>query len=374
MKQHLYIGLMSGTSMDGVDAVIADFSTPYSPLHIAHYHHPYPQLLRDELLYLAQAETYSLQRIAEFDVLVGEHFASSALNVLQQQGFKASDIVAIGSHGQTIRHRPEGTPAFTWQLGDPNIIVARTQITTVADFRRQDIAQGGQGAPLTPLFHPILFNIRESAVILNIGGIANITYLPFDTCDTSKLIGLDTGPGNTLLDLWVKKHLKQNYDVDGQWASSSTVNSDLLAHLKNDPFFTKLPPKSTGTDYFSEAWLEKKLQNFSSLEPSVVQTTLSHFTALTISDAILQYCTDAKCVIVCGGGAYNNYLIQCLKSYLAPQKIQTSLEYDIDPECVEGMTFAWLAHEALLQKSQNLQDITGSRQPLVLGGIYSKPL
>lgn len=363
----LYLGLMSGTSADGIDAAVVDFSQTQPRLIATHYD-PYSPTLRKKILDLCESGENEIERLAELDVLLGKQFAHAANTLLKNQAISFKDIKAIGSHGQTIRHYPHRQ--FTLQIGDPNIIAAETGITTIADFRRKDLAYGGQGAPLVPAFHQTIFlSEKINRVIVNIGGIANITLLACNVREA--IIGFDTGPGNTLLDAWIQFHLKQPHDKDGAWATQGTVQPDLLERLLADHYFQLAPPKSTGREYFNLLWLQKQLDELGvKISPADVQATLAELTARTILMSIRKYRFDCE-ILVCGGGVHNHFLMQRLQQLAEPQFTVTSTDkYGVDPDWVEAMAFAWLARQTMQKKTGNLPSVTGAKQAVVLGGVY----
>ena len=374
MSRDYFIGLMSGTSMDGIDAVLVDF-TDGTPKLIETLNYPIPTSLRSELQVLCQPGENEIERLGRADTQLGILFADAVKQLLNKSNLAAENILAIGSHGQTIRHSPEGNSPFTLQIGDANQIAEHTGITTVADFRRRDMAAGGQGAPLVPAFHAAMFcdeklqSSKQTRVILNIGGISNITVLPKTT--DSNISGFDTGPGNGLMDAWVQQHKQQNFDKDGEWAASGNVNEKLLTQLLSNDYFDKTPPKSTGRELFNLSWLELQLSNVSeNISKEDVQATLSELTAVSITDAINQYCTKADEVIVCGGGTHNSFLMKRLNEYLKPVEVKTTDELGLPAEWVEAVAFAWLAKETLANRPGNVPSVTGASHPVVLGGIY----
>jgi Predicted molecular chaperone distantly related to HSP70-fold metalloproteases len=362
----LYIGLMSGTSLDGVDALLVDFSSA-QPRAVSSHHQPYPTEIRAALLELSHASHPELHQLAQMDVQLGELYAQAVNTLLDRAGIAAATIQAIGSHGQTVRHHPHGPHPYTLQLGDPNVIAERTGITTVADFRRRDIAAGGQGAPLVPAFHAAQFHHPGyMRVVVNLGGMANITVLPAN--GNAPVIGFDTGPGNVLLDGWAQRHRGSTYDADGAWAAAGTRLPALLQRLLAEPYFTQAPPKSTGRERFNLPWLETRLEGAE--DPQDVQATLLELTALSVSQAINGHAGAAQEVLVCGGGAYNRALLQRLAHHLAPRTVLSTARYGVEPQAVEAMAFAWLAQQTLHGKPGNLPTVTGARRPVVLGGIY----
>ncbi len=367
MEHGLYIGIMSGTSMDGIDASLVEFH-PRGHSHIAKHSHSWPQELQQQLRALAIPGDSEIDRLGILDARVAEEFAQCALALLEKAETNPRQITAIGSHGQTIRHRPKASPPFTLQIGDPNRISELTGITTVADFRRRDMAAGGQGAPLVCAFHEATFrDASEDRIILNLGGIANITLLP---CDPQKPVsGFDTGPGNTLLDAWARRHLDTQYDASGAWAAEGKVEKSLLAEMLEDDYLQLAPPKSTGPEYFNLGWLDPILAKFPKIDPQDVQTTLTQFSASSIAQAIDASRYDR--VIACGGGVHNTELISRLKKELKDTPIESSEDHGVDPDSVEAMAFAWLARQALLGLPGNIPDVTGASGLRVLGGIYS---
>jgi anhydro-N-acetylmuramic acid kinase len=363
----IYVGLMSGTSMDGVDAALVDF-TADTPRLLAFHSEPYPAPLRKRLLQLVQGADDELARAAQLDVDLGHIFARAALAVVDKGGVRKRGVVAIGSHGQTVRHFPKIGSSL--QIGDPNIIATTTGITTVADFRRRDMSVGGQGAPLAPAFHEILFRVRgRKRVVLNLGGIANITLLPRSASEA--VTGFDTGPGNTLMDRWAERHLRQPMDTDGRWAASGEVDERLLSRMLRDRYFRMAPPKSTGTEYFSTQWLEDQLARENRHIPHQnVQATLCELTARTVADAIRQHAPDADDVLVCGGGAYNLALMFRLQVLLGEIPVRSTEDFGIGPTRIEAMTFAWLARQTMRAQPGNLPSVTGAESRVVLGGVY----
>jgi anhydro-N-acetylmuramic acid kinase len=287
--------------------------------------------------------------------------------LLAEAGCQPAEIIAIGSHGQTIRHIPEGEYRTSFQIGDPNLIAELTGITTVADFRRRDMAAGGQGAPLVPAFHNQVFRASGiNRVILNIGGIANITILPGDEEDP--VSGFDTGPGNGLMDAWIFKHQGKQFDLNGEWAASGRVRPDLMDQMLADPYFSQAAPKSTGKEYFHLDWLKKHLPKKAKAED--IQASLCELTAMTISQAIQQTAPATDEIYVCGGGAHNPHLIQRLNELHKPVNVTSTSELGLSPDWVEATCFAWLAKQTLHQQAANLPSVTGARHNVVLGGIY----
>jgi anhydro-N-acetylmuramic acid kinase len=361
-----YIGLISGTSMDGIDAALVSFDESTVSFRKTHEYH-YPADLRSRLLRaVREPGLCTLDDVGELDQWVGECFRDAASAVVKEAGINVSDIRAIGSHGQTLRHQPGAARPFTLQIGDPSIIAAGLGITTIADFRRADIARGGQGAPLTPPFHEWLF--RESdknRVVLNIGGIGNITVLPAGPADA---IGFDTGPGNTLLDAWIEKHRSESFDKNGAWASNGKVDAALLDRLLADPYFQKVPPKSTGFEYFNLDWLDAA--GIDELAAVDVQATLSALTATSIATAIQDIAPHTSEVFVCGGGVHNRELMRTLTTALPDSQLASTMTMGLDPDWVEAAAFAWLAMRTLHGLPGNLPAVTGASDAVILGAIY----
>jgi anhydro-N-acetylmuramic acid kinase len=361
----LYLGLISGTSVDGVDACIADFRAHRCRILGARTT-PYPVELRERIQALITAPQAALREIGGVDVTLGRFFGTCALSVIRDAGLRPGDIAAIGHHGQTVFHAPTGAEPFSMQLGDPNSVAALTGITTVADFRRRDMAHGGQGAPLVPAFHDWLWRTpRETRVIVNIGGIANVTIIR----PGKPTIGFDTGPGNTLLDAWIQSRRGQPYDANGAWANRGTVDEVLLRNLRRDPYFAARPPKSTGREHFNLAWLEQCLGAEKARRPEDVQATLAELTAATIVAAIEGSGVGKYRLIVCGGGASNGDLLLRLKR-LGGRHPETTGAHGVPPDYVEAAAFAWLARARLQRTAGNVPSVTGARQSVTLGGVY----
>jgi anhydro-N-acetylmuramic acid kinase len=364
----LYIGLMSGTSIDGIDAALVNLSNNRVKL-VAFEYLPFSIEIQRELQRLSAPNApVFLQNYGEMDARLGLLFASAVKNLLRKKNLPASAITAIGSHGQTVYHAPSGRFPFSLQIGDPNCIAQQTGITTVADFRRRDIAAGGQGAPLVPAFHQAVFHCEnETRCVVNIGGIANVTILPAN--ENEAVIGFDTGTGNVLLNQWIQRHCHNCYDANGAWAKTGKVDFDLVTTLKQEPYFDAPPPKSTGVDYFSLAWLESKC-DLKKYLPEDVQASLCYLTAITICEAIIKIAPETARILVCGGGVHNAYLMNLLIEN-APCPVQSTADFGLHPDHVEAIAFAWLAKQTLQQKAGNLQAVTGAKQPVILGGIYS---
>jgi anhydro-N-acetylmuramic acid kinase len=364
----LYLGLISGTSADGIDVALASFA-PSPRLHAASTA-PYPEALRRRIVALAQGDgRIALDDLGTLDVEIGRCFAAAALELLNKQKVPADAVAALGSHGQTVRHRPGGQAPYTLQLGDPNVIAEATGIVTVADFRRRDMAAGGQGAPLAPAFHAAMLNTDAvDRVVVNLGGIANITVLPGDRAGT--VTGFDTGPASCLLDAWAERHLGEPFDRDGRFAASGRVDAGLLAAFLREPYFDQAPPKSTGREVFHPAWLQRHLDG-TSIKPADVQATLLALTARTVADAVRAHASAAGEILVCGGGVHNPVLMSALAAELAPLPVRSTATRGIDPDYVEAMLFAWLARERLHGRPiADVASVTGARGARVLGGIY----
>ena len=365
----LYVGLMSGTSMDGIDAALADIATDGAFRLVATLSHPWPEELVQQLRELALPGKGEIDRLGVADAHAGEVLATAVLELLRTAGARPEEITAIGSHGQTVRHRPAASHPFTLQIGDPNRLAALTGITTVADFRRRDMAVGGQGAPLAPAFHKAVFgSSSENRIILNIGGIANLTWLPSDAGE--KVTGFDSGPGNRLMDDWIAHTRGESYDSNGAWAATGNVLIELLEQLLAHPYFGEPAPKSTGTESFNLAWLTRQLGEFGAgLDPADVQATLLELTAVTIADAI-RTLPQAQRLLACGGGAHNPILLARIAGLLPGVETGTTTAAGIDPDWVEAAAFAWLAWRTMNGLSGNLAEVTGAREAVILGGIY----
>jgi anhydro-N-acetylmuramic acid kinase len=365
-----YIGIMSGTSSDAID--VALISTHPKIELIASHSTPISTELRQQIHQLADPQKGSIDQLGHLDHQLGNAFANAVLELLSITHISPKLIIAIGSHGQTIRHRPSPSPhPFTIQIGDPNIIAEKTGITTVADFRRRDIAAGGQGAPLVPAFHRAVFSTEKiDRAIVNIGGMANITWLPQSELE-SEVIGFDTGPGNVLLDAWIYQHLQQGFDRNGAWATEGKLNKPLLDLLLSDDFFHRPPPKSTGREMFNLSWLQHRLESLNQMVAVVdVQRTLLELTAITIANSINQLSPTHKEIFVCGGGVFNPLLMDRLEYLLAPNPVFSTAKLGIDPQWIEAMAFAWLAYRRMENKPGNICNVTGAKHPQILGALY----
>ncbi|HSG97095.1 MAG TPA: anhydro-N-acetylmuramic acid kinase [Woeseiaceae bacterium] len=361
-----YIGLMSGTSMDGIDAALVRFGDPGVEV-VATHEQAYPETLQHALRKSALTPVDEpIDNLGTLDRQVGEQFREAALALLRQSRLAAGAITAIGSHGQTVRHQPDGPRPYSLQIGNPDIIAGGTGITTVADFRSADIAAGGQGAPLVPPFHEWLFGRGDTGrVIVNIGGIANITILP---PGDAPVTGFDTGPGNTLLDAWARKHLHQPLDKNGAWAAAGKVDEPLLEHMLAYEYFGLNPPKSTGVEEFNLVWFER----FGAAgKPEDIQATLSELTARSIARHIDEHAPDVRQVLVCGGGVHNQDLLDRLARNLPETRIDSTAAAGLDPDWVEAVAFAWLAMRTMNKQTGNLPTVTGASRKVVLGTIHS---
>ena len=358
--------MISGTSVDGIDAALVAFAE-HSVTLVSTHSHAYPEQLKSRLMAaIRHPATTTVDDVGALDTLVGNAFRDAALALLDKCGRQASDIKAIGSHGQTLRHRPDDTPPFTIQVGDPATIAAGTGITTVADFRRQDLALGGQGAPLVPPFHDWLFGGSEaSTVVANIGGIANITILPGNHGQVS---GFDTGPGNTLMDAWILRQRGETFDAGGGWAATGTVNERLLNRLLDDEYFSRSPPKSTGFEHFNLDWLAAA--NIDDLDTGDVQATILELTARSLTDAISEAAPICTTLALCGGGVHNATLTARIQALLPSVEVVSTASRGLHPDWVEAAAFAWLARERLAGRPGNLPAVTGASQLSTLGAIY----
>ncbi|MBI1890897.1 MAG: anhydro-N-acetylmuramic acid kinase [Burkholderiales bacterium] len=366
----LYIGLMSGTSLDGVDGVLASLPPDYqggAVQALASAYVPFTQELRTELMALQTSGNDEIQREAHAANSLARCYANCIKDLLRQSGKTGGDIRAAGVHGQTIRHRPE--LGYTRQINNPALLAELSRIDIVADFRSRDIAAGGQGAPLVPAFHQAVFaKTEETRVVANIGGIANISILG------EQITGFDTGPGNVLMDAWIGEHLDRPYDEQGNWAAGGKILPDLLQALRNETYFALLPPKSTGRDLFHMAWLKNKLAAFGQLDKEDVQATLAALTATTLADAIRVHAPAARAVFVCGGGAQNAHLMQQLRTALNERGLDIPVDLTsalgVAPNHVEALAFAWLAYRFDRRTPGNLPTVTGASGPRILGALY----
>jgi anhydro-N-acetylmuramic acid kinase len=358
----LFVGLMSGTSLDGVDAALVEFAAS-APTLVGTAYLPFPGPLKTELHTLQAPGPDELHRAATAGNALSRLYAQAVSALLSQANTPPAAISACGCHGQTIRHRPDA--GYTLQIGNPALLAELTGISVVADFRSRDVAAGGQGAPLVPAFHAAAFGTNDrNRVVVNVGGIANLSFLPA----RGPVTGFDTGPGNVLLDLWAQRHLRQEYDGAGAWAQSGAVLAEVLAGMLADPYFAARPPKSCGRDLFNSAWLEKfSLQSAAARD---VQATLAELSARSIADAVERHCPQAHELYVCGGGARNLDLLGRLRRNLPQFSVDTTAALGTDPDWVEAIAFAWLARQTLTGLPGNLPAVTGAAGSRVLGAIY----
>lgn len=361
-----YVGLMSGTSLDGVDTVLVETNGTEITL-LGHADYPMDAQLKSDVLSVCTGQATNLKMIGEIDHRLGHLFADATLHLLNTLSVDPASITAIGSHGQTLFHSPDTQYPFTTQLGDANIIAAKTGINTIADFRRKDMALGGQGAPLVPAFHHTLFGKPESTlIVLNIGGISNISILQ----KNSPVIGYDTGPGNMLMDAWIYEHKQKNYDHNGEWARHGIIINPLLSKLKQHSYFSRPYPKSTGRELFNLEWFTQYIEN-QSYKAQDVQATLLEFTVTTIVDQITTFRVGSEAkLLVCGGGAHNQYLMDRLQQHLPKWAVSTTNDYNVDSDNMEAMAFAWLAHQRVHDRPSNEPDVTGASRYASLGVIY----
>jgi anhydro-N-acetylmuramic acid kinase len=367
----LYVGLMSGTSVDAIDCALMSCQGCEAEV-LATCEYPIPQRLKNEIAALSQPGANEIERMGVLDRELGALFASAALSLLKNAHVDPGEVAAIGTHGQTVRHRPASItetaqPGFTLQIGDPNTIAEVTGITTVADFRRRDIAAGGEGAPLAPAFHAATLSAEGvNRAIVNIGGIANATLLK----GNKLLAGFDTGPGNTLLDHWIQENQGEECDRDGRWSAAGNIDEQLLKRLLTHPFFTLTGPRSTGKEAFNLPWLKTLLEQSTAIAPRDVQTTLVEFTAKSIALAIASQTLVPTEVFVCGGGAHNTHLMQRLAVHTKPARLATTAALGLEPDWVEAAAFAWLACQTLASSAGNAPVVTGAAGERILGGIY----
>lgn len=360
----LFIGLMSGTSLDGIDAALVAFDANHQPFVHHTFFLAYPEKLRSDVLRLQHPSNNELEDTALISNDLVHLYAEAVHQLLKLADKNASAITAIGCHGQTIRHRPE--LGFTLQIGNPALLAELTGITVVSDFRSRDIAAGGQGAPLVPAFHQAVFHDNHlNRAVINIGGIANITYLP----SNGQVYGFDSGPGNMLIDAWIKKHLQRNYDANGDWAKTGSIIEPLLQTMMSDPYFKLTPPKSTGRDLFNDDWLNEHLKGHV-YAPHDVARTLTALTAYSIYDALQMYCRDVHEVYLCGGGAKNPVLVNDLKQRLSSITLTNTDALGVGSDWVEAIAFAWLAQQCLQKIPASLPSVTGASNARILGAVY----
>ena len=374
MKNY-YIGIMSGTSMDGIDAVLAEISDVGQATVLCHKDVPFEETLKNTYFELQAPSQNELHKEALAANHLAQHYHLACTAILQEAKLQPSDIVAIGAHGQTIRHQPQAHDGvgYTKQSLNPALLAELTGIDVIADFRSRDIAAGGQGAPLVPAFHAAQFGCKEDLAILNIGGIANLSLIPAN--QQEKMIGFDCGPGNVLLDHWIKQSLNKSFDDDGQWAAKGQVIEKLLNSMISDDYFKKDPPKSTGRDLFNPEWLNHHLTMNDCLnqKPEDIQATLLALTAQSIAHALKQHSPNTKNLLICGGGIKNNHLITQIKNtcaWIAPENVQSTAVQGVDPQTVEAAAFAWLAWAHKRKQPANLPAVTGAKGLRLLGAHY----
>lgn len=369
-----YIGLMSGTSLDGVDGVLVGFEprtdAPLALQVFATHHVEFEPSLRDELLALNTPADGELHRAALAANALTRAYVRVVDHLLATAGMQPAQVKAIGAHGQTVRHRPQefdGT-GYTLQLANGALLAEHTGIDVVCDLRSRDVAAGGQGAPLVPAFHAALFASKTGdAAVLNLGGIANLTLLPL----TGPVLGFDCGPANALLDAWCRQHRGSHYDDGGQWAATGQVDADLLRELLYEPYFRRAPPKSTGRDLFNPAWLQAALQRSARPLPAQdVQATLTELTVQCVARALAAHAPNCPELLVCGGGAFNTFLMQRLAAVMPDTRVQSTMARGVPPDQVEALAFAWLARAHVQREPANLPSATGAAGPRVLGALY----
>jgi anhydro-N-acetylmuramic acid kinase len=362
----LFAGLMSGTSLDGVDGVLAEFSAGGIPKVVSHAYRAFPETLRDELLALNSSGPDELHRSALAASTLAELYVEVVAELLLNAKLKASAVRAVGSHGQTVRHRP--MLGYTWQINNPAVLAERSGIAVVADFRSRDVAAGGQGAPLVAAFHRALFGCAgETRAVLNLGGISNLTALLAD----GRTTGFDCGPANVLMDLWSLRHTGQRFDADGAWAATGVIQPRLLDVFLQEPYFAAPPPKSTGRDLFNGDWLDERLLRYGAeCRREDTQATLCELTAITCTRAVTAHAGEASELLVCGGGALNNYLMQRLAHHLPGMTVRLTDDRGLPAQHVEATAFAWLACKHLHGEPGNLSAVTGAAGPRVLGALY----
>jgi anhydro-N-acetylmuramic acid kinase len=368
----LYLGLMSGTSLDGVDAVLVDFDDAAKAGHtnvLGHAHSPYAESLRAELLALNSPGHDELHRAALAANRVALAYGDLVAHLLDRTGTRAAQVQAVGAHGQTVRHRPQEFDGggYTLQLLNGALLAELTSIDVVCDFRSRDLAAGGQGAPLVPAFHAERFSRPgEDVAVLNLGGIANLTLLPAG----GQVLGFDCGPGNGLMDAWCRRHLGTSYDKDGRWAAAGQVSAELLNTLLAEPFFSRRPPKSTGRDLFNAEWLQSRLALFPALQAGDVMATLAELTAMAALSAVSEHQPGTRMLLVCGGGAYNGHLMSRLAALRPTMSVRSTASAGLVPDQVEALAFAWLAREFMLGHAGNVPAVTGAGGPRPLGALH----
>jgi len=369
-KPLLFIGIMSGSSLDGIDVALValDNSKQQHCKLVATHFSPYTPALKEALLALHFPQDNELEKSALMANQLAILYAKAVNHLLAEQKLTASQVEAIGCHGQTIRHKPQANvnDSYTIQLNNHALLAELTEVSVVGDFRSRDLAAGGQGAPLVPAFHQAVFGSNEhNRAIVNIGGIANISYLG----QSGTVIGFDTGPGNLLLDHWAKHHLGKSYDANGRWASTGNVDTSLLEAMLTDNYFALPPPKSTGRDLFNATWLDSYIANIT-VKSEDVARTLVELTASSIATGIQQHCPALDTIYICGGGAHNQLLINCIQQQLGTIAAKTTNDLGVDVDWVEAAAFAWLAQQAMLKHPSNLTSVTGAQGPRILGALH----
>lgn len=363
-----YIGLISGTSMDAIDAVLVEIGHGTCQIKATHSQPISAEALKTLRAVVGHPENVPVEKLGELDALLGRDFAEAANKLIRVSGEARQAIRAIGSHGQTVFHSPRGPVPFTMQLGDPNLIAEHTGITTIADFRRRDLAVGGEGAPLVPAFHQAIFGDPAGPrAVCNIGGIANLSLI----VPGKPVTGFDTGPGNALMDAWIRLQLGCQFDKNGDWAATAEPDENLLASLLEYGYFHRSPPKSTGVEEFNLAWLQRHLEPIpDALAPAAVQSTLCQLTAETIAESLTRACPEAGSIYLCGGGAHNETLVRRLRDRLGGWHLGTTDDLGIGVDWVEAAAFAWLARRTLAGLPGNVPEVTGADREVVLGAIY----
>ncbi|MDX1573704.1 MAG: anhydro-N-acetylmuramic acid kinase [Methylophaga sp.] len=366
----LFVGVISGTSVDGIDTALLDIEANQRPRLLAAKTYAYPTAIRSAIHQLIKRPRCNLQELGELDMALGNVYAEAVLNLLSLAECQPSEITAIGCHGQTIYHAPKAIRPFSMQIGNANLIAELTGITTVSDMRQRDMVCGGQGAPMVPGFHEEMFSHKtENRVIVNIGGIANITVLPADK--SKAILGFDTGPGNTLLDAWIENQLGKPFDANGDWAASGKCNNELLEHLIDEAYFSLPVPKSSGRELFHLDWLQQRLaRSKQSYAAEDIQATLLTLTATSIAEAINQYAPDCQRAVICGGGAHNAQLMRTLEEKLPSIVVDKANQYGMDVDFIEAGAFAWLASRTINRQSGSIPSVTGAHRASILGGIY----
>ncbi|MCW8923930.1 MAG: anhydro-N-acetylmuramic acid kinase [Gammaproteobacteria bacterium] len=365
-----YVGLISGTSMDGIDTALVDFSDSDTPKLVCTHSHCWPDDVYQQLLASRNIPDDQLEQLHPLDIRLSEIFAEATLALLDKAQIRAEEIIAIGNHGQTIRHRPDATQPFSLQFGDAKTLAQTTGIRVVSDFRTTDIKAGGQGAPLAPAFHNAVFRSAiENRGVLNLGGIANITVLPADK--TQLVIGFDTGPANNMMDAWMAESSAESFDKNGEFARSGQIIDGLLKQFLSDAYFKTAPPKSTGFEQFNLDWLKAQLEYYpdKNLSGADIQATLCELTAQSIANDIAEFAQNISHLLVCGGGVHNRYLMERIQQQLPDCKVESTEVYGIHPDWVEAMAFAWIAKQTINNQPGNLPSVTGAAKATVLGNI-----